>query len=95
MRGQEGQGEDKEEEEEENKEEQDKEEEDMQDEEAKAEAEHNAEEGYCYDLSLSHNGLLFHFNVVYSAMHSLHHFLISLSFSSVIVHCTIHVFQIL
>ena len=52
----------------------------------------------CYDLLLFHliiYGLLFHFNVVYSATHSLHHFCVLLSFSSVIVHCTIHVFQLL
>ena len=51
----------------------------------------------CYDLLLFHliiYGLLFHFNVVYSTMCSLHHFCVLLSLSSVIVHCTIHVFQI-
>ena len=36
----------------------------------------------------------FHFCIVYLAMRSLHHFIASLSLSSVIVHCTIHVFRL-
>ena len=50
----------------------------------------------CYDFTISsyYNGLLFHFNVVYLATCSLHHFRALFSLSSVIVHCTIHVFQI-
>ena len=50
---------------------------------------------FCYDLSLSHLITMDYFfisNVVYSATHSLHHFCALLSFSFVIVHCTIHVF---
>ena len=47
-----------------------------------------------FTISSYHNGLLFHFNIVYLATCSLHHFCAFLLFSLVIVHCTIHVFQI-